>query len=253
MRLKDRVAIVTGGGKGIGLHYVRGLASEGAAVAVAEIDREAAQRAAVQIEAEGGRALAVPTDVADEASVTAMVRQTLDAFGKVDVLVNNAAIFASVALTRGPFEQLTVDEWDRLYAVNVRGVWLCCREVAPHMRAQGYGKIINVSSGTASKGTAGMLHYISSKAAVEGMTRALARELGGSGICVNAIAPGNTESETRGVISQEERQGVLRQRILQRVEMPEDLVGTVIFLASRESDFITGQTIHVDGGSVLGS
>lgn len=252
MRLDNRVAIVTGGGKGIGLHYVRTLAGEGAAVAVAEIDATAAQRAAAEVEAEGGRALAVPSDVSDEASVRQMVRRTVDAFGKIDILVNNAAIFASVALTRGPFEQLTVDEWDRLYAVNVRGVWLCCREVAPHMRAQGYGKIINVSSGTASKGTAGMLHYISSKAAVEGMTRALARELGGSGICVNAVAPGNTESETRGAISLEERQSVLRQRIIQRVEMPADLVGTVVFLASRESDFITGQTIHVDGGSVLG-
>ena len=255
MRLQDMVAVVTGGGKGIGRHYAAGLAREGAAVVIAEIDGKAAERAAAEIGAEGGTALAVPTDVSDEASVKALVARAIEAFGRVDVLVNNAAIFASVGFTHGPHDGIPVDEWDRMFAVNVRGTWLCCKEVIPRMRQQGYGKVINISSGTASKGTANMLHYVTSKAAVEGLTRALAREIGPtSGICVNCVAPGGTESETRlPSITEQVRQAALRDRIIQRQEAPEDLVGTVVFLASHDSDFITGQTIHVDGGSVLGS
>lgn len=254
MRLADMAAIVTGAGHGIGLHYAHGLAREGAAVVIAEIDEAAAGEAAAEISAEGGRALALATDVSDATSVQSMVARTLEAYGRIDVLINNAAIFASVPFTRGPYDQVTVEEWDRMFAVNVRGMWLCCREVIPHMRKQGYGKIINISSGTASKGTGNMLHYVTSKAAVEGMTRALAREVGGNaGICINAIAPGNTESEPRrDEITEEVRQRALRDRIIQRPEVPEDLVGTAVFLASHESDFITGQVIHVDGGSVLG-
>lgn len=253
MRLIDRVAIVTGGGKGIGRHYVRALAEEGAAIVVAEVDADAAASAAQEVTAEGGRALAIPTDVSDESSVRRMVQRTIEDFGRIDVLVNNAAIFASVPAAQGPFERLTVDEWDRMFEVNVRGVWLCCREVVPHMRDQGYGKIINISSGTAWKGTPNMLHYVTSKAAVAGMTRALAREVGASvHICVNAIAPGFTESEpVLPTVTPERRERSLRERIVQRAEVPEDLVGTLIFLASAESDFITGQTLHVDGGSVL--
>ncbi len=253
MRLEDRVAIVTGGGKGIGRHYAAGLAAEGAAVVIAEIDAKAAERAAAEINAEGGRALGVPTDVSDEASVKNMVQQAIDAFGKIDILVNNAAIFASVGFTHGTHDVVPIPEWDRMFAVNVRGTWLCAREVIPHMRRQGYGKIINISSGTASKGTTGMIHYVTSKGAVEAFTRALAREISGtSGICVNAIAPGNTESETRGELEESEKRATLAGRIIQRAEVPEDLVGTMLFLASKDSDFITGQVIHVDGGSVLG-
>jgi 3-oxoacyl-[acyl-carrier protein] reductase len=181
-----------------------------------------------------------------------MVARARETFGRIDVLVNNAAIFASVGFTHAPHDQISVDEWDRMFAVNVRGVWLCCREVIPHMRERGYGKIINIASGTAWKGTPYMLHYVTSKAAVAGMTRALAREVGTAGICVNTIAPGYTESEALApTVTPERRARALQERIIQRPEYPDDLVGTVLFLASPASDFITGQTIHVDGGSVL--
>jgi 3-oxoacyl-[acyl-carrier protein] reductase len=252
MGLDERVAIVTGGGKGIGKHYCRGLAAEGAAVVVAELDAAAAEATAAELRAAGHRAMEVPTNVADEASVKAMVARTLETFGRIDVLVNNAAIFASVGFTHGPHDQISVDEWDRMFAVNVRGVWLCCREVIPHMRERGYGKIINIASGTAWKGTPHMLHYVTSKAAVAGLTRALAREVGTQGIYVNTIAPGYTESEALlPAVTPERRSRALSERIIQRAEQPEDLVGAVVFLASSASDFITGQTIHVDGGSVL--
>ena len=253
MRLDGKVAIVTGGGNGIGLHYARGLAGEGAAVALAEIDGDAAERAAAQLRADGARAIDVMTDVADEASVKAMVQRVASAFGRIDVLVNNAAIFASQRLAQGPFDGISVEEWDRVFSVNVRGLWLCCREVVPHMRQQGGGSIINISSGTAWKGTPNMLHYVSSKAAVAGLTRALAKEIGASSrILVNAIAPGFTESETLlPHIREADRERALRERIIQRAEQPEDLVSTLLFLACDESAFITGQSLHVDGGSVL--
>jgi 3-oxoacyl-[acyl-carrier protein] reductase len=252
VQLENKVAVVTGGGKGIGLRYARGFAAEGAAVVIAEIDADAAERAAAELRTTGHLALEVATDVAEETSVRAMVERTLATFGKIDVLVNNAAMFASAWSERGSSEQLTVEQWDRMFAVNVRGTWLCCKHVVPHMRAQGGGSIINISSGTAWKGSAGFLHYVTSKAAIAGMTRALAREYGADGhIRVNSIAPGSTESETLPPAGPLERQRVFGQRIMQRPEVPEDLVGTAIFLASDASAFITGQTIHVDGGSVL--
>jgi 3-oxoacyl-[acyl-carrier protein] reductase len=253
MRLEGKVAIVTGGGKGIGLHYAHGFAREGAAVVIAEIDAGAAERAAAELRTVGARALEAPADVSDEASVRRMVERSLAEFGRIDVLINNAAVFASIPAERGPSEDLTVEQWDRLFAVNVRGTWLCCKHVAPHMRRQGGGAIVNISSGTAAKGSAGFLHYVTSKAAIEGMTRALAREYGASGnIRVNCIAPGSTESETLPPADEAERARALSQRIIQRPEVPDDLVGTAVFLASDDSAFITGQVIHVDGGSVLG-
>lgn len=251
-RLADRVAIVTGAGHGIGLAYLRGLASEGAKVVVAELDGPAAVKAASEIELEGGKALAIKTDVADEGSVQAMVAQTIEHFGRLDILVNNAAIFSTVPMSRLPFDEISTEEWDAMMAVNVRGAWLCSRAVAPAMKKQRYGKIINISSGTALKGSASRIHYVTSKAAILGFTRTLARELGEFNVCVNCVAPGSTLSEENPDESTVAfRTSGANDRALRRVENPKDLVGAILFFASSDSDFITGQTLVVDGGSLM--
>src|SRR5256885_9063919 len=194
-RLAGKVAIVTGGGHGIGKAYALGLAGEGAKVVVAEIDAIAAEAVAADLKRRGFEAIGVRTDVADPASVEAMVARTVAAYGRIDILVNNAAIFATVPMSRSRFDQIEIEEWDRMMAVNLRGMWLASRAVVPHMRKRGYGKIINISSGTALKGSASRIHYVTSKAGVLGFTRTLARELGKDGICVNCVAPGSTLSE----------------------------------------------------------
>ena len=251
-RLDGRVVIVTGGGHGIGKAYCHGLAAEGARVVVAEIDSPAAEQTAEALRAEGAEALAVRTDVADEASTLEMAAKALERFGGLDVLINNAAVFITVPISRGPLEEVSVEEWDQVMAVNLRGVFLACKAVLPAMKRQGKGKIINISSGTALSGAAGRIHYVTSKAGVLGFTRTLAREVGPSGITVNAIAPGSTLSEenpTEEVIQMRQRR--VGDRALPRVQLPADLVGTVIFFASAESDFITGQTLVVDGGATM--
>jgi NAD(P)-dependent dehydrogenase (short-subunit alcohol dehydrogenase family) len=244
-RLEGRVAIVTGGGHGIGRAYARRLAEEGAAVVIAELDARAAERVAAEV---GG--LAVRTDVAEEASVAEMARRTLERFGRIDILVNNAAIFATVPMSRAPFDEIDPAEWDRMMAVNLRGTWLACRAVIPQMRKQRYGKIINISSGTALKGSASRIHYVTSKAGIIGFTRTLAMEVGKDNICVNCIAPGSTLSEENADEALiKYRQAAASTRALQRMQRPEDLVGAVAFFASSDSDFITGQTLVVDGGA----
>lgn len=251
-RLEGRVAIVTGGGHGIGKAYARRLAGEGAKVVIAEIDAAAAANVASELVAAGFGALAVPTDVAARESVEEMARRTIAAFGRIDVLVNNAAIFATVPMSREPFDRIDPSEWDRMMAVNLRGTWLASCAVIPQMRRQRYGKIINVSSGTALKGSASRIHYVTSKAGILGFTRTLAREVGKDNICVNCVAPGSTLSEENpdeGVVRM--RTAAASDRALQRVEKPEDLVGAVAFFASSDSDFITGQTLVVDGGSCM--
>ena len=252
MRLQGRVAIVTGGGHGIGRAYVLGLAREGARVAIAELDA-AAERVANEVAAAGGEALAIPTDVSDEASTRNMARVTAERFGGIDILVNNASIFATIPMSRVGFEQISVEEWDRLMAVNLKGPWLCARAVVPYMRQRGKGKIINIASGTVLDGGGGTrAHYVASKAGVVGLTRTLACELGKDNICVNTLAPGSTLSEenpTEDILRF--RQAAAATRVLKRVQRPEDLVGTVLFLASDDSDFMTGQMIVCDGGDNL--
>ena len=250
--LDGRVAIVTGGGHGIGKAYCEGLAQNGAAVVVAEIDGDAAERTASALRSSGARALEVQTDVADEMSTRAMAQRALDAFGRIDVLVNNAAVFATIPISRVLLEEISVEEWDRVMAVNLRGIFLSCKAVLPAMRQQGYGKIINISSGTALNGSPTRIHYVTSKGGVLSFTRTLAREVGSSGIRVNAIAPGSTLSEENPTeeILRFRRQGI-GDRALGHVQVPTDLVGTVVFFASPASDFITGQTLVVDGGGTM--
>jgi 3-oxoacyl-[acyl-carrier protein] reductase len=246
-RLQDRVAIVTGGGHGIGRAYAQRLAEEGAKVVIAELDAPAGERVAAEL---GG--LAVRTDVADEADCERMARLALERFGRIDILVNNAAIFHTVPMSRAPFDEIDPSEWDRMMAVNLRGTWFACRAVVPQMRKQRYGKIVNISSGTALKGTGSRIHYVTSKAGILGFTRTLAMELGKDNICVNCIAPGSTLSEEdpdEAVVKY--RQAAASTRALQRMQKPEDLVGAVAFFASPDSDFITGQTLVVDGGACM--
>ena len=188
-RLKDQVLIVTGGAHGIGRAYCEGLAGEGARVVVADIDGNGADAVAAALGEAGHDALAVAADVSQPESTDNMAQAAMERFGRIDGLVNNAAIYQRPAVTRGPFEEIPLDEWDRLMAVNLRGVFLSCRAVVPHMKEQGSGKIVNISSGTVFNGSAQMLHYVTSKAGVIGLTRALARELGDYNINVNAVAP----------------------------------------------------------------
>ncbi|MDP3767883.1 MAG: 3-oxoacyl-ACP reductase family protein, partial [Dehalococcoidia bacterium] len=239
---------VTGGGIGIGRAYSLGLAAEGARVVVADIADP--KPTVKEIEARGGQALAVECDVSREADTLRMAAETVNRFGRIDVLINNAAIYAP--LQRRSFMEIPVEEWDRVMAVNLRGLFLCARAVFPTMKAQGKGKVINIASGTFFKGVPHYIHYTTSKGGVVGFTRSLARELGEFGIRVNAVAPGFTLSgENEKNAGEDQKQLTIRSRMLQRAEVPEDIVGTVVFLASDDSDFITGQTIRVDGGSVV--
>ena len=251
MRLKDKVIIVTGGGLGIGRAYSKGLAKEGAKVVVADIQVEAARQVADEILTEGGEALPVAVDVTSPEKTREMAETTVKRYGRIDVLVNNAGLYT--ALKKKPFMEIPVDEWDKVMAVNLKGLFLCVQAVHPAMKKQGKGKVINISSGTVLGGTPFFVHYVASKAGVIGFTRALARELGPDNISVNAITPGLTISspQQEGVMTPEQREDRRRRRCFQRDQFPEDLVGTVTFLSSEDSNFITGQTINVDGGHNL--
>ena len=248
MRLKDKVAIVTGGGVGIGKAYAHGLAKEGAKVVVADIQEAEAKKVAGEIKQSGGEAMAVPVDVTSFDKAQAMAQAAVTAYGRIDILVNNAGLYS--ALKKKNFMEIDSDEWDRVMAVNVKGLFHCVKAVYPAMKQQGKGKIINISSGTALSGSPFFLHYVSSKAGVIGFTRALAREVGGDNICVNSIMPGLTISgaNQEGVMTAEQLADRRKRRSIQRDQYPQDLVGTVIFLASDDSDFMTGQSISVDGG-----
>ncbi|HEX6318273.1 MAG TPA: 3-oxoacyl-ACP reductase family protein [Burkholderiales bacterium] len=238
-RLENRVAIVTGGATGIGKAIAARLARDGAKVVVADLQKAA------------HGALNLQVDVSREDQVERMAAETMQALGRIDILVNNAAIFSTLELR--PFESIPVDEFRKVMEVNIMGVWLCCRACAPHMREGGYGRIINLASGAPLKGVPLFLHYISSKGAVIAMTRGLARELGKDGITVNSLAPGFTLSENVAKQAEHVQQGERTRltRAIPRDETPEDLVGTVSFLASEDAAFLTGQTLVVDGGSAM--
>jgi NAD(P)-dependent dehydrogenase (short-subunit alcohol dehydrogenase family) len=248
-RLDGEVAIITGAAQGIGAAYARGMARQGARVVVTDVLDPA--RLVDEIRQAGGAATGIVADVTDSAAIAAMVEKTLAEYGKIDIVVNNAALFGDLKHTG--FEDIAADEWDAVMRVNVRGMWQVTRAVVPEMRKRKYGKIINIASTAALKGTPMLLHYVSSKGAVIAMSRALAREVGDDNICVNTVAPGLTTSENvleRGHWSAEWLERNRNSRVIKRLEVPDDLVGTVIFLASHESDFITGQVLVVDGGAV---
>ena len=241
--LDGKVAIVTGGAQGIGLAIAQGLAREGARIVIADIAR--AEEAAGAFP--DGVGLAV--DVSSEADVQRMADETVARSGSIDVLVNNAGLYASLAMR--PFTEIPLEEWRRVMDVNVASMFLTCRAVVPVMRAQGGGKIVNISSGTPFRGVPFLLHYVTSKGAIVALTRALAKELGKDTILVNCVAPGFTMSE--GVKQHPEVVEKLRDvsvsaRTLQRDQEPDDVVGAVVFLSGPGSDFITGQTMVIDGG-----
>jgi 3-oxoacyl-[acyl-carrier protein] reductase len=251
-RLRERVAVVTGAARahGIGRAIALRYAAEGARVAVLDLDGEGAGRVAAEIAAAGGSALGLACDVSDLASVDrAAVRVAEEWDGRVDILVNNAAALDGVVWQ--PFDQWTVEEWDTMLDVNLRGMWFCARAFVPAMRARGYGKIVNVTSSTFWEGVGGFIHYTSSKGGVIGFTRALGRELGESGIRVNALAPGYTMTDAQSehaAAHPDHRAAMREQRALQRDQVAADLAGPAFFLASEDSDFMTCQTILVDGG-----
>jgi NAD(P)-dependent dehydrogenase (short-subunit alcohol dehydrogenase family) len=250
-RLDTRVALLTGGAKGIGRHYAKKLASEGARLMIADIADGKGLAEEIAREHGANSVASAVADVSDESSVKKLVADTIERFGKIDILVNNAALFAP--LKEQKVLDIDVALWDRVMAINIRGVFLMTKHVAPHMIAQKYGKIINISSGTVARGIPNFSHYVTSKGAVTAFTRSISRELGEYNICVNSLAPGFTLSDS--VISENpnhlahSQAPSLARRAIKRDEYPEDLLGTLIFLASADSDFITGQTIAVDGGA----
>src|SRR5579864_6584071 len=248
MQLAGKVAIVTGGATGIGYAIAEALAGRGASLVVADIAK--AEEAAARLGAHGARAIGIAMDVASETDTAALADRAVSAFGGIDVLVNNAGIYTS--LKPKPFEEIEPAEWRRVMEVNALGPFLCIRAVLPAMKARGGGRIINISSGVAFKGNPYMAHYVASKGAVVSLTRALATELGPHNVLVNSVAPGFTLSE--GVLANPEliagvKERSLRGRVLARDMTPADLVGAVAFFAGPDADFITGQTLVVDGGA----
>jgi len=245
-----RSVLITGGGKGIGKVYVEEFAKAGARVAAADIDVEAAENVGAALTKANLQAFGLGIDIADEASVKAAVAAVLDRYGSIDVLINNASLMST--LPRRSFMEIPIEEWDRVMAVNLRGMFLCCRAVFPTMKAKGRGKIVNISSSRVWEGTPNRLHYTTSKAGVIGFTRALAREVGEFGITVNALTPGMTQSETQVASSSGNYLATrIAGRAIERVQVPADLVGAVMFLSSPASDFMTGQTVNVDGGKSM--
>jgi NAD(P)-dependent dehydrogenase (short-subunit alcohol dehydrogenase family) len=246
-RLEQRIAIVTGAGQGIGRAIALGLAREGARVAIADLNEASANTVKNEIEASGGRALVIRTDVSNEDSVQAMVERSLQEFGRVDILVNNAGIFPT-----SPVEGMSEEDWDRVIGTNLVGAFLCARAVVPKFLEQGTGRIISITSGRAFQGAKNGAHYAASKAGIIGFSKSLALELAPHGITVNVICPGITDTAQPRGHQTEEQIYAQGQRIpLGRIGQPEDLVGPAVFLASDAAAFITGQTLLVNGGSIM--
>lgn len=249
--MKDRKTImITGAGQGIGRHFAERLAREGHRIAVADVRADAARSVADSLVAAGAEAMAIGVDIADDAAVAAAVGDIVARFGGLDVLVNNASIFSTLKMR--PFYEIPVEEWRKVIDVNLTGGFLCARHAYAPMRAAGWGRIINIASAVVPMGRANYLHYVASKAGVVGMTRAMARELGGFGITVNAILPGAVETEIeRETVTPAQKAAFIAQRSLPRAQVPQDLGGVVSFLISEDAGFMTGQSLIVDGGMIF--
>jgi 3-oxoacyl-[acyl-carrier protein] reductase len=250
--LKDKVAVITGAGRGIGRAFALRFAEEGAKIFIPDISLERAESTVKEIKAKGGEAAAVLTDISDEKATQKMAEEVKKQFGRVDILINNAAIWYGINIT--PWDAWTVEKWDEIFAVNVKGMWLCCKAIVPMMIEQSKGKIINIASNVAKVPAAQVfLPYAVSKGAVYTFTHAMARALGANNINVNAIGPGYTATEAS--LTQEGSDQTFElaasEQSIKRREQTSDLVGTAVFLASADSDFISGQVIYVDGGTVM--
>jgi NAD(P)-dependent dehydrogenase (short-subunit alcohol dehydrogenase family) len=247
-RLQGKVAVVTGAAQGIGAVFARRLAAEGASVVVADVaDTTTCVEA---IKSSGGRCFGIKTDITSSADLAALVEKAETEFGPIDILVNNASLFAKLQLK--PFLQMSEEEWDRVMTINARGTFQACKAVVPSMLKAGGGKIVNIASGTVYYGPPGMSHYTASKGAVVALTKTLSRELGDKNIQVNAINPGLTESEGLQGNTQFDpaRAPTVASRAIKREMKPEDLVGTLLYLCTTDSDFVTGQSLNVDGGKI---
>lgn len=246
--VKDRVVVITGAGQGIGREFARQFAAAGAVAIVADLNFDAARSVQHEIEQAGGQAYALRVDIGDERSLTQMTAEIVSRYNRLDVLINNAAIFA--ALRKCPFEEISLDEWNRVLHVNVTGTFLSVRAVVPIMKAANWGRIVTISSNAVKKGVPNYLHYVASKSAIIGMTNAMARELGSHGITVNCIRPGAVATEVERVVhtTPERRVAQMQEQCIPRGMVPPDLVGLAMFLSSPASGFITGQTIACDGG-----
>jgi len=245
--LEQKTVIVTGGATGIGQAFAMGCAAQGANIVVA--DMNSSEETVEGIKKLGGRAIGIQVDVSNQESLIAMADASLKAYGRIDGLINNAAYFREVKLT--PFEEIDPVIWDRIFQVNVRGVWQCCKAVMPAMRSQNSGSILNISSVVAVAGQPGYLHYVATKGAVLSMTKGLAKECGSVGVRVNVIAPGFVITDATKDRPIEWQQSFLKARAISREQRPNDLVGTAMYLLSDLSCFVSGQTIVVDGGHIM--
>ncbi len=248
-RLKNKTAIITGGARGLGKAFSLALAEQGAKVVIADLMHEEAMKTARDLEEKGCAALPLRVDVTSESDTMMIAKETMEAFGRIDILVNNAAMVYGVG--RKSFTEIPVTEWDRMMSVSLKGSFLCAKAVFPEMKKRNRGKIINISSETAFTGSNGFLHYVTSKGGVISFTRSLAAELGQYGICVNCVAPGFTDTEAARTLTDDINKYDVSLTPLRRLGLPEDIVGSVIFLSSNDSDFITGQTLVVDGGRYM--